>query len=201
MPSSTQLKNSAAPRGIPDSRRALSHARRAGWNAPRAGAALPRVIAALLSLAPLLLAPSGCARVPNYWREDGPAVTTALETPSQRDLQQRLQPAPQRQRGWAAMQNLPERGAIVHEASYFEDPFVDKGRGDGITPQADYRIDWQDYVALLYGYPRFTLNWLGLPASAAVTPPWVDMESDGDLSRQALGEDHDAQRAVAASPP
>jgi hypothetical protein len=34
-----------------------------------------------------------------------------------------------------------------------------------------------------------------LPVSAVVTPPCMLMESDGQLSRQALGYDHDATRA------
>lgn len=32
-----------------------------------------------------------------------------------------------------------------------------------------------------------------LPASAVVTPPWTVMVSDGQISRQLLGYDHDAE--------
>jgi hypothetical protein len=34
-----------------------------------------------------------------------------------------------------------------------------------------------------------------MPVSLIVTPPWTVMESDGELSEQALGYDHDAQPA------
>lgn len=154
---------------------------------------------AALAAAILVILPA-CSRVPNYWLEDGPAKTTTLETPTQQDVTQRFQASTARERGWQPQELSPQRGAIRHEASYFEDPFEDKGRGDGRTPQVDYRLDWQDYVAALYDYPRFTANWLLFPVSVVVTPPWVDMESDGVLSKQALGYDHDAERVADGSP-
>jgi hypothetical protein len=47
-------------------------------------------------------------------------------------------------------------------------------------------------VAAPYSYGRYYLNLVALPVSAVVTPPWTAMESDGRLSEQLLGYDHDA---------
>jgi hypothetical protein len=147
---------------------------------------------AMLLTAGLLLF-AGCAHVENQWVEDGPATTEALESPTSQDFLANHSPAPQRQRDWDAATFDGDSGAVTHWPLYFEDPFEDKGHGrEGMNK---YHIGWEDYVALAYCYPRYTLNWLMLPASAAVTPPWTLMESDGELSKQALGYDHDATRA------
>jgi len=86
----------------------------------------------------------------------------------------------------------PETGAVTHWPLYFEDPFVDKGHGrtDATTPHNVYHLGWEDWLAIPYGAARFTGNWLALPISAIVTPPWTPMESDGKLSKQLLGYDH-----------
>ena len=139
----------------------------------------------------------GCAHVPNQWIEDGPATTSEWESPTSKDLQANHAPAEQRRRDWDAAPLAAESGAVTHWPTYFEDPFVDKGPGrEGLNK---YRLGWEDYVALPYGYARFTLNWLALPVSAVVTPPYRLMESDGRVSRQALGYDHDATRAGQAA--
>lgn len=80
-------------------------------------------------------------------------------------------------------------GVVLHGPLYFEDPFEDKGSEDG-------KFAWtgEDYLCILYGPGRFSLNSVLFPLSAAVTPPWVVMASDGYLSPQALGMDHDAER-------
>jgi hypothetical protein len=74
----------------------------------------------------------------------------------------------------------------VHGPLYFEDPFEDKGT------TYEHRLGWEDWFAMPYSYARYTLNWLALPVSMIVTPPWTAMESDGRLSKQLLGYDHDA---------
>jgi len=142
---------------------------------------------------------AGCAQVPNQWVEDGPATASEWQSPTAQDVQARYAAAPLRQRGWEKATAPGESDAVQHWPLYFEDPFVDKGHGrQGLNK---YHVGWEDYVALPYGYSRFTLNWLMFPVSAVVTPPWTLMESDGRLSRQALGYDHDAARAGAASRP
>jgi len=132
--------------------------------------------------------------VPNQWREDGPATTAEWDSPTAKDLRANYAPAAQRHRDWDVA-TVAEPAAVTHWPLYFEDPFVDKGHGrEGLNK---YHIGWEDYLAMPYSYSRFTLNWLMLPASAVVTPPWTLLESDGRLSRQILGYDHDATRAGA----
>ena len=135
----------------------------------------------------LLAVLSGCAQVPNQWREDGPSTVMDWDSPTAADVYARFEPAVQLQRDWPRVEIAAQSGAVTHWPLYLEDPFEDKGAG-----RADYRLGWEDYVAMPYGYARFTLNWLMFPVSPIVTPPWTLMESDGDLSRQRLGYDHDA---------
>ncbi len=144
----------------------------------------PALVAAILLV--------GCAQVPNQWVEDGPATTAAWDSPTAADLRANHEPAQQRHRDWESSTLAAEPLEGTHWPLYLEDPFVDKGHGrEGLNK---YHFGWEDYVAMPYCYSRFTLNWLMLPLSATVTPPFVLMESDGELSRQALGYDHDAAR-------
>jgi len=80
-------------------------------------------------------------------------------------------------------------GTVTHWPLWWEDPFVDKGSQDG-----QFAWTWEDYLAMPYGLGRNILNTMGWPVSAAVEPPFTVMGSDGKLSRQALGYDHDAER-------
>jgi len=169
------------------------------WEGRHRAAIVPAVGVALLISA-------GCARVPNQFREDGPATMTPWDTPTAQDVKVRIAPAEPRYRDWEACTVATESGAIQHEPLYFEDPFVDKGHGrtDETHPQNVYRLGWEDFVATPYCIARYTANWLLLPVSAIVTPPWTVMESDGVLSRQLLGYDHDAApmtQRVPQSPP
>ena len=136
---------------------------------------------------------SGCAQVPNQWVEDGPAVTAQCDTPTAKMLREQYAPSQTRTRDWEPVTLSAETGACTHWPSYMEDPFVDKGAGR--QDPNKYHIGWEDYVAMPYCYARYTLNWLMLPVSAVVTPPWTVMASDGRLSKQYLGYDHDATRA------
>ena len=149
----------------------------------------------------LVLLLAGCAHVPNQFRDDGPAVTAQWDSPTALDVKERGQPAEPSNRGWETITVAAESGAVTHWPLYFEDPFEDKGHGrtDETHPGDVYRLGWEDYVAFPYGLARYTANWLFLPVSAVVTPPWTLMESDGRLSRQALGYDHDATRAAPCS--
>ncbi len=138
----------------------------------------------------------GCTYVPNQFKEDGPSGTMAWESPTEADLRARYAPAEQQQRGWAETPIAADSGAVPHPPLYFEDPFEDKGDGrtDETDPHNVYRSGWEDDVALFYDPARFGLNLVGLPVSAIVTPPWVVLESDGKVSKQILGYDHDAAR-------
>ena len=135
----------------------------------------------------------GCAATPNQWREDGPAATQTWNSPTAAVIASDHQPAAQRQRDWDAMTIADAGGQVTHWPLYFEDPFVDKGHGR--TGMNKYHLGWEDLLAGPYGYARHTLNWMFWPVSGIVTPPCRLMESDGELSEQLLGYDHDAERS------
>ena len=147
-----------------------------------------------ISAALVVVLLAGCTYVPNQFREEGPSVTAQWDSPTAADVKARFAAAAQRQRGWTETTVAPGSGAVDHLPLYFEDPFEDKGAGrtDETDPHNVYRGGWEDYVALPYCFARFTGNWLMFPVSAIVTTPWTIMESDGRLSRQLLGYDHDA---------
>lgn len=153
-----------------------------------------RRLAAGVAAAATLVA--GCAHIPNLLREDGPSADAELDSPSARSIYAACRPAEPRTRGWPPLRAASPDGAVIHWPLYMEDPFADKGHGR--QGRNVYYIGWEDYVALAYCYPRYTLNWLLLPVSAVVTPPWTVMESDGRISRQLLGYDHDAAPVAAA---
>ncbi|MGE0478863.1 MAG: hypothetical protein AB7Q17_00195 [Phycisphaerae bacterium] len=132
----------------------------------------------------------GCATAENVWREDGASMGVTWTTPTAADVVARFQPAPQVTRDGAPTVVRTEDGQVAHAPLYFEDPFEDKGAG-----RREYRIGWEDYLAMPYSFARYTANWLMLPVSAVATPPWTLIHSDGYVSRQALGFDHDAERA------
>lgn len=167
-------------------------------SAPRSDRSLiPACVRACVPLCLLLPFLPGCSQLINHWREDGPAVTRVWESSTEVDIRSHYAPAPQLTRNWPDSAVTAVNGAVTHWPLYFEDPFVDKGSGNGPfdecgTGRDEYRIGWEDYVAMPYGYARHWANMLLLPVSAVVTPPWTVMESDGFLSRQALGYDHDA---------
>ncbi len=150
----------------------------------------------------LLVGLTGCSMSINHFRETGPSAEMAWDSPTTADVKTRFEPGPARHRDWEATTVAAESGIVRHWPLYTEDPFEDKGHGrtDATDPHNVYRYGWEDFVALAYCPARFTLNWLALPVSAVVTPPWTIMESDGFLSRQALGYDHDASRATTAEP-
>lgn len=141
-----------------------------------------------------LLALVGCAHIPNQFREDGPAAVEELESPSSIDLYARFKPNTQRHREWQQTCTRQENGAVTHWPLYFEDPFVDKGTGR--KGRDCYHLGWEDAVATPYCFARFTLNWIAIPVSLVVQPPVMVMESDGVLSKQLLGYDHDATSYV-----
>jgi hypothetical protein len=142
---------------------------------------------ALVALAAAGGLAAGCGRLNNVFVADSPSVGQPLESLSAADVRGEYAPAAPREREWAKSHVRSADGTVLHGPLWFEDPFEDKGTGhDG------YYIGWEDYVAVPYGLARFTLNWLLAPASMIVTPPWTTMESDGVLSRQLLGYDHDA---------
>lgn len=129
----------------------------------------------------------GCHKIENQFAEDGPSSHVELDSATVRDLRaQGDADHPQRERHWEKSRFALRDGVVWHGPLYFQDPFEDKGAG-----HEERRMGWEDFVAAPYGFSRFTLNWLGSPVSMIVNPPWQTTESDGELSCQLLGYDHD----------
>jgi hypothetical protein len=135
----------------------------------------------------------GCANIPDMFSQESPAYERALATPASLDVRANFRPADQRHRTWETATVAAQPTDVVHGPLYFQDPIASQG--------ATYanRWGWEDYAAAAYGPARFALNLVAFPVSAVVQPPWMPMASDGVLSRQALGYDHDAIPAAAAA--
>lgn len=138
---------------------------------------------------------TGCHRIENQFVQDGPSSDVTLDSATVQDLRNRgTAPEHQRERNWEKNRFALHSGAVHHGPLYFQDPFEDKGTGhQNSAGEPEYRMGWEDLVAAPYGFSRFTLNWLLSPVSMVVNPPWQTTESDGQLSKQLLGYDHDPE--------
>jgi len=136
----------------------------------------------------------GCSLIVHPFRDElanEPPVTTAsVETVRNTQATRSVQV-----RDWPAVDLYSQDGAVKHLPLYFEDPYEDKGSEDG-----KFAWTWEDYFQVFYWRARFLVNTIAFPVSVVVTPPWTVMESDGVLSRQALGWEHDAERAKCVEP-
>jgi len=128
----------------------------------------------------------GCAHAINPFADES-IPREAMTTASERRARQSGATPDLRRRDWPQIATSRPTGEVVHWPTWFEDPFEDKGSEDG-----KYAWTGEDYLAVPYSFARLLLNTMGWPVSAAVTPPGTPMVSDGRLSRQALGKDHDA---------
>lgn len=137
---------------------------------------------------------TACARVHNHFEADSPAILHSNESPTSERLLASKEPAAQRDREWESVTVTPINSDVIHGPLYFENPLVDKGAS------YENRLGWEDFVAPPYDIARFTLNWMAMPISAGVTFPWQPMASDGRLSEQLLGFDHDAERSDGIEP-
>lgn len=155
------------------------------------GLACVSTMAAVLSLLTLI----GCGNIHNLFVEDGPSFDEELDSPTSADVRSRMVMGTAQNRGWSRMTTAPASGAVRHGPLYFEDPFEDKGFGRTreTHPRAVHVIGWEDAIATPYSFARFTANWLLWPASLIVTPPVTLYDSDGEVSPQLLGYDHDAE--------
>jgi hypothetical protein len=140
----------------------------------------------------------GCSLFVNPFTDEL-AVRPAVTSPSVEVAWEVRAEQPVLRRPYERFEIATVDGTVTHGPLYFEDPFEDKGSEDG-------KFAWtgEDYLQMFYWRGRFLVNTVFFPVSAVVTPPWVLMASDGNLSRQALGMDHDAERwagASAAEPP
>ncbi|MFH0982322.1 MAG: hypothetical protein V2A79_12385 [Planctomycetota bacterium] len=148
----------------------------------------PATVAGLWLIAAGVWAAGGCSELVNPLVDDLPA-TGEVSTASVTGIRDAHATPAMRVRDYPPALASAHDGTVSHWPLWWEDPFVDKGSEDG-------RFAWteEDCLAIPYGLGRFLLNIMGWPVSAVVTPPPTVMGSDGVLSRQALGYDHDATR-------
>ncbi|MCP4590514.1 MAG: hypothetical protein GY842_07210 [bacterium] len=137
----------------------------------------------------------GCSEMFNPWVDDVPA-SEEVSTASVVGVRQTGEVSETRPRGFQPVIAAAHDGTVSHLPLYWEDPFVDRANEDEL-----FAWSWEDYVAFPYGMGRSLLNTMAWPVSAVVTPPYTIMGSDGVLSRQALGYDHDAARLPGGLPP
>ncbi len=135
----------------------------------------------------LWLVASGCEHAINPFVDETLVAPEEMHTPSERKARAAQATPVVRRREWQQTPTTYPSGAVVHWPLWFEDPFEDKGSTDG-----KYAWTFEDYIAAPYSFGRVLVNTIGWPVSAVVTPPGTPMVSDGRLSRQALGMDHDA---------
>lgn len=146
---------------------------------------------------------TGCRGFENHYLEDGPAALDplGLESPSSTHVFENHAPAELGTRDWQHFALSAEPSDVLHGPLYMENPFVVKGHAtlmdnserDPIMQNTNLNhLTGVDWIAMPYNYARFTLNWLASPISMIVTPPWTTQVSDGVVSRQLLGYDHDA---------
>ena len=135
-----------------------------------------------------ILAAGGCSELINPFVDDVPE-TGEVATASVAGIRQADAVPVMRERGFAPAYASAQDGTVSHWPLWWEDPFVDRGSDDD-------RFAWtkEDYLAFPYGLGRSLVNTMGWPISVVVTPPFTVMGSDGVVSRQALGYDHDAAR-------
>ncbi len=142
---------------------------------------------AALALAGLALSASlGCSHAINPFADEA-VPPEQMTTASERAVREVNATPVVRQREWEPTTTTMPSGGVVHWPLWWEDPFEDKGSEDG-------KFAWtaEDYVAIPYSFARLLMNTMGWPVSAVVTPPGTPMVSDGRLSSQILGRDHDA---------
>ncbi|MCB9853193.1 MAG: hypothetical protein H6819_08875 [Phycisphaerales bacterium] len=151
------------------------------------------------------VAPVGCSHVNNPWVDSSTVVEDEMTTASAQGYSNKSEFSSNRWRtNWPAHEVAFENGAVSHWPLWFEDPFEDKGNryqevADEDAPDAVFAMNWVDYMHILYGPARFSMNSVLWPVSAVVTPPGTLMESDGRLSPSIIDRyDHDAKRSDSA---
>lgn len=134
------------------------------------------------------LGAAGCQYVVNPF-VDGTQPASTITTPTAVAAAEAVPKAPtMHERDWEPQTRYYPKSGVNHWPLWWEDPFEDKGSGN-----AEFAWTGEDYIAMPYGWARWLLNTTAWPISAIVTPPFTIMSSDGYLSKQLLGYDHDAR--------
>lgn len=138
---------------------------------------------------------AGCQLGQNPFADEfaaSPPVTTA-SVEAARSVEAR--PIDQR-RPYAETQVRAKVGVVTHGPLYYEDPLFEELDGDG-------RFAWApvDYLYWVYGPACYFVDSVAFPVSAAFTPPWQVMESDGKAEhRSPTPGRHDARPVSTDSP-
>ena len=148
----------------------------------------------------LAVATAGCASNSSLRTAASRSVVVFCEPITEQDLAtassefvERAQVRPaERRRDGAEMTCYYTQPCVQHYPLWWEDPFEDK---DKISGNGYAGLTWEDFLAIFYGDGRWLANTILAPVSMVVTPPWRTMRSNGVLSKQLLGYDHDAQPA------
>lgn len=148
---------------------------------------IKRVLQTALASTTMVVLLTGCEHAINPFVDETLVEQEEFHTPSERKARAAQATPIVRRRQWQQTPTTYPSGAVVHWPLWFEDPFEDKGSEDG-----KYAWTFEDYIAAPYSFGRVLVNTIGWPVSAVVTPPGTPMVSDGRLSKQALGMDHDA---------
>lgn len=137
------------------------------------------------------LALCGCQHVVNMY-QDETIPSGDITTPTAEAVARGARPTGAvehlRPGDWPEVEAVGHGGTVSHWPLWFEDPFEDQGSEDG-----RFAVTWEDYYAWPYSTGRWLVNFLALPGSIVVTPPFTIMSSDGVLSRQLIGYCHDAE--------
>jgi len=90
--------------------------------------------------------------------------------------EQQRSPLPAQAARWSSEQRVDyQAGTVWHFGSYFDDPFVSRGDGDGL-----YGWTWMDAAAFGYCPARFIVNTVAVPVSMIKEPPGVAISENRD---------------------
>ncbi|MBN1490182.1 MAG: hypothetical protein JXA69_09710 [Phycisphaerae bacterium] len=140
-----------------------------------------------VALAGVLLAGCSAAGPGVHPFKDDSIPQSAWTSPSEETVRASGVEPMVRHRDWPATEARIEPMGVPHWPLWFEDPFEDKG-----SSNPAFAGDYEDAIAVPYSFGRLLVNTMFWPVSATLTPPGTTMVSDGYLSRQGLGYDHDA---------
>lgn len=162
-----------------------------------------RGAAAALVMATVLGLGSGCAQLNDPWKDSSAAIDSDMTTTTTKGYEGKPEFGRPIRRDTEPSQVAYQNTQVTHWPLWFEDPFEDKGNGyepvaDRDAPDDVFAMNWVDYLHIAYGPGRLLVNIAGFPASVIVTPPGTLMESDGRISKNILGYDHDARRSDSA---
>jgi hypothetical protein len=145
----------------------------------------------VFQFAMIFLVFAGCSQLKqaNPYVDDTQPASTIMTTSSEGIRAADRSPI-YRQREWEGHQVVYHNNDVTHWPLFFQDPFEDKGSEDG-----KFAWTWEDYLAIPWGYGRYWANTTLIPVSLAVPNPFEVMASDGELSKQWLGYDHDPEPA------